>query len=488
MTELAGSGRKLRLWEAVAVSVGFMAPVLAMALNGIGIAALVGKAVPLVFVVAFVGVGLVAYGFVRLTAHFNHAGSLYGLAGATIGPRAGFFGGFALLGTYLFFAACTLAACGVFYDAWVDQLGVEALRLPWIVVALACAVVVALLNLRESRVTARILFVIGAVGIVLMLVLAVTIVVKVLTGSPDAPAGQTLDPSVFSFDSTTLGAVMTASVFAFLSWAGFESCASLGEETDNPRRAIPLSLIGAVAACGVLYVVMMFAQTIGFGTDAAGVEAFAGASSSLTDLASKYLGAGFSVLLAFSAFVVAFASTLSSTAAASRLVFALARDGFGPKALATVNTKTGAPGVAVLTTVGIAGLLAVALALFGIGAFDVYYWYATIAVLCMLVAYAVASIGVIRFTLSGRGHIPRWELIVPLLGIGYLVFVFIQQSLGQEPPYSWFPWIAGAWCLLGLVVVLVRPELANRIGARLTDELVATGADESEIDRKTSGE
>jgi amino acid transporter len=200
------------------------------------------------------------------------------------------------------------------------------------------------------------------------------------------------------------------------------------------------------------------------------------------------MGAGFSVLLAFSAFVVAFASTLSSTAAASRLVFALARDGFGPKVLATVDRSTGAPRVAVLTTVGIAGLLAIALAVFSVGAFDVYYWYATIAVLCMLVAYAVASIGVIVFTLSGRGHIPRWELIVPLLGIGYLGFVYIQQSLGQEPPYSWFPWIAGAWCLLGVVVILTRPDLANRIGSRLTDELVATGADQSEIDRKTAGE
>lgn len=486
MTEVERPRRKLRLWEAIAVSVGFMAPVLAMALNGIGVAGLVGKAVPLVFVVAFAGVALVAYGFVRLTAHFNHAGSLYGLAGATIGPRAGFFGGFALLGTYLFFAACTLAACGVFYDAWVDQLGAEWMRLPWIVVALAAAVVVTLLNLRESRITARILLVIGAAGILLMLVLAAIIVVKVSAGAPQAPRGQTLDFSVFSFDSTTFGAVMTASVFAFLSWAGFESCASLGEETDNPRRAIPRSLIGAVAACGVIYVVMMFAQTIGFGTDEKGVEAFANASSSLTDLATRYVGTGFSLLLAFSAFVVAFASTLSSTAAASRLVFALARDGFGPKVLGTSNPRTGAPGPAVLATVVVVSVLAIFLAAIGTSAFDTYYWYATIAVLCMLVAYTVASVGVIIFTLSGRANIPRWELVLPVLGIAYLVFVYVKQSTGQVSPYTWFPWIAGAWCLLGLVVVLVRPDLAQRIGAGLTDELAATGSDEDELKKPSN--
>ncbi|MGC7407446.1 APC family permease, partial [Pandoraea pneumonica] len=80
--------------------------VMAMSLNGIGIAGLVGTAVPFTFLVSFVGTLLVAYAFVRLTRHFTHAGSVYALSGVTLGPRAGFFGGFALLGTYLFFAAC----------------------------------------------------------------------------------------------------------------------------------------------------------------------------------------------------------------------------------------------------------------------------------------------------------------------------------------------------------------------------------------------
>jgi amino acid transporter len=286
---------------------------------------------------------------------------------------------------------------------------------------------------------------------------------------------------VFTLDDTTFGAVMTASVFAFLSWAGFESCASLGEETANPRRAIPLSLIGAVGVCGIIYVLIMYAQTIGFGTSAAGIEAFSTSTSSLTALATTYVGSWFSVALSLSAFVVAFASTLSSTAAASRLVFALARDGFGPAWLAGIDRKTGAPRAAVLAVVGLATTLTVLLAMFGVSAFDAYYWYATIAVLCMLVAYAVASAGVIVFTVSGRGRIPRWELIVPLLAIGYLGFVYLRQATGQEPPYTYFPWIAGAWCLVGLGVVIARPQLAQRIGGRLSDELTAVGADRDEI-------
>jgi hypothetical protein len=151
--------RKLKLWEALALSVGLMGPTLAMGLNGPGVSATVGKAVPLVFVLGLAGVGLVGYGFWRLTRHINHAGSVYALAGATIGPRAGFFGGFALLATYLFFLVCTNAAVAVFTHAFMQQLGIADSG-PWIVFAVLSAVGIALLNARDTRITARTLLVI----------------------------------------------------------------------------------------------------------------------------------------------------------------------------------------------------------------------------------------------------------------------------------------------------------------------------------------
>ncbi|MBP8919384.1 MAG: APC family permease [Micropruina sp.] len=459
---------KLRLWQAIAISVGFMAPVLAMSLNGIGVAAMVGPSVPLVFVIAFAGVGAVAYGFVRLTSYFNHAGSIYGLVGITVGPRAGFFGGWALLGTYVFFAACTLASCGVFFEAFLQQLGITGAP-HWLIVSLLCAAVVLALNIRESAMAANVLLAIGGVGIAAMLILAAIILGR--AGSGTAPGGQRIDlvSTFVPADGVSFGTLMAASVFAFLSWAGFESCSSLGEETENPRRNIPRAIAGAVVLGGLLYVLMMFAQTIGFGTDAAGMEAFAGSNSSISDLAAAYVGEWFAVILAFCALMVALASTIGSTAAAGRLLYALARDGFGPKQLGVLS-KHGVPGNAVICVVVLAFALCAGLGVAGVGAFDAYYWYATIAVLCMLVAYSVASAGVIYFTLKGNNTIPTWEIVIPVLGICYLLYVYSQQ-LGTEYPYTLFPWIAGAWCLIGLAVVLLAPSIAQRVGARLTEEL-----------------
>src|SRR5437870_6503144 len=98
--------RELRFWEAIALSIGIMVPTAAMALNGVAPAGLVGRAVPLAFLFAAIAIGLISYSFVRLTSFFNHAGSTYALAGATLGARAGFFAGRALLPTY----SCCVAA------------------------------------------------------------------------------------------------------------------------------------------------------------------------------------------------------------------------------------------------------------------------------------------------------------------------------------------------------------------------------------------
>src|SRR5256714_11150225 len=79
--------RELRFMETASVSVGVMAPTLAMSVTGVAAVAALGRAAPLAFAVAALGVGLVAYGFVRLAGEFSHAGSVYAFVGNTLGPR-----------------------------------------------------------------------------------------------------------------------------------------------------------------------------------------------------------------------------------------------------------------------------------------------------------------------------------------------------------------------------------------------------------------
>src|SRR5882757_2773992 len=99
--------RGLNIWEAIGISVALMAPSMAANINPQATAGSVGRAVPLAFALATVGVLLVAYAFVRLCQHYHHAGSVYGFVGVTLGPRTGVIAGWALLGTYTFYGVVT---------------------------------------------------------------------------------------------------------------------------------------------------------------------------------------------------------------------------------------------------------------------------------------------------------------------------------------------------------------------------------------------
>src|SRR5689334_15576413 len=343
--------RRLPFWVALALSVATVGPTLAMSGNGQGLIGTVGKSIPLVFLIGLVGVSLVGYSFVRLTRHLNHAGSSYGLVGGTIGPRAGFFSGFAMLGAYVGFAIGTLALTAAFTNAFIAQLQPDdetPYQVPWPAVVVVGAIISFLLAGRDIRLLAKILLVIEGIGILSMVVLVVVIFAK------GGASTTGIDFSVFTFDGVSASAVLSGVVAAFLSWAGFEACASMGEETDDPGRNIPRALAGTLILTGVLFVVVMFAQVIGFGTDAAGLEAFQGSGNTLGDLGSSYVGQWFSLLIIFTATVAAFGCHLATSATSGRMLYAFGRDGFGPKALAHIHEGTGGPRFATWLVVGVA--------------------------------------------------------------------------------------------------------------------------------------
>src|SRR3954447_5145048 len=137
-----GLRRQLRFVEAIALSLAIMAPTAAMALNGTAGAGLIARAAPLAFLIATSGVMFGSYGFVRLTRWFNSAGSVFALAGATLGPRAGFFAGFALMATYTLFTIASGAEVGLFGTSFLDGIGVH--DVSWLLVALIAMAGVAL--------------------------------------------------------------------------------------------------------------------------------------------------------------------------------------------------------------------------------------------------------------------------------------------------------------------------------------------------------
>ncbi len=217
---------------------------------------------PLLFIVATIGVFLVSYGFVRLSAHYAHAGSVYAFSGATLGPQAGFFAGWALLGTYLAFTVGVGGGDRPLLRRVPERHRASGPAPEWVVIALGAAVLIGLLAYGDIKVTTRALLSMEAISVTLIIMLMVVIFAKLIGGT--APGHGDISRDVFSLpEGVGRGAFGLGAVLAFLSFAGFEGAAALGEETSNPKREIPRAIRNAVLAAGIFYIVCMLAQTLG---------------------------------------------------------------------------------------------------------------------------------------------------------------------------------------------------------------------------------
>src|SRR3954451_22426678 len=189
--------RELNIWEAVGISLALMAPSMAANINPQGTALQIGRAVPLGFVLATVGVLLVAYGFVRLSQQFHHAGSVYAFVGVTLGPRAGVFAGWALMGTYTFYTCVTTMAAGIFGATFLDTVGIWNNHPLWSEFLIGFLALGGgfLLASFPARSAPRLLVSIEGVTLMLIIVVATVILGKILGG--DTPGNQSFTLDVF---------------------------------------------------------------------------------------------------------------------------------------------------------------------------------------------------------------------------------------------------------------------------------------------------
>ncbi|MBO2463961.1 APC family permease [Actinomadura violacea] len=244
--------------DAAAFSIGLIGPVGAMAVNGVGAAGILGSGAAWAFIFALLGVALVAYGFIHLSRHIAHGGSVYGLVGVTIGPRTGFVAGGALAFAYLTIGAGSTIAIGMYLGQALREMGLG--EPDWLLVGLVSVAIVGALSFTEMRVVTKALLVVEFLGAALVIILALVIFVRLGTGG--GPQGQHFTWDVLKLpagvDTSAIGA---AAVFGFLAFAGFEGAASLGEETINPKREVPRAIIIAVAVVAAFYLLTVIAQT-----------------------------------------------------------------------------------------------------------------------------------------------------------------------------------------------------------------------------------
>jgi amino acid transporter len=442
--------RTLGVVAVLAVAVATGAPSEGVAINPQGAAGLVGRAIPLTLIIAVFGVFCVWYGFIRLSQYFNHAGSAYALAGATLGPRAGVVAGWTLFGAYSAYAIINFMGTGIFGAAFLNDIGihVSGTSAPWIIGAIgalgACALAVL-----PIRVVGRTLFSAEVATVVLILILTAIVLIKIIAGS--APDGQPFTLNMFTLPSGVhTSDLFLGVVFGFLYFAGFESAATLGEETENPRKNIPRALLAVAALGAVFFIFTVSVLLMGYGTDANGIKNLLAAPSTIGVLADNYVGTWLGTIVTF---------------------------GIG---LGKVHPRTGTPmtaSVVVLVFGLVVGL--VIRVLWTNVPLELFAWVASTGTLGLLVVYLMVTFGTMRFLFFSEKRLaPMYELAVPIAAV-IVVCYTLYRSIFPVPdgPARYFPYVAGAWILIAVVVVFAAPSIARGVGERLSRDEGIVDAD-----------
>ena len=350
----------------------------------------------------------------------------------------------------------------IFGRAFLDATGL-AHDADWYPLALAAWAVIWFLAARGVRPTTRSVLAFEVVSVCLILVLMGVIFWRLVAGT--APGGQTLSGEVFVLPpGVGVSTLALAATAGFLAFAGFESAGSLGEESVVPTRMIPRAIVTAVAFGAVFYVACVTAQSLGFGTDAAGVSAFRHSQAPLGELAQRYVGTPLASLLDLGAVLSALGAGLGGVTVAARMMFAFGRDGLAARRLSGVSAATGVPrrALAVEMLFGLALLTAFRLA--GTSALNVFFYLATIGVLSLLVMYVLTNVAAARHL----GRRSLWQVVAPAGGVLIAGFV-LYHNVWPVPaaPYEFFPYLVLGWLAAGLIATAVIPGFSQKVDVGL---------------------
>ncbi|QJX01090.1 APC family permease [Frigoriglobus tundricola] len=445
----------------IALAAAAMAPALAVVLNAPAAAPAAGGALPLSFLLAFVVCLLVGNTVVTFARRLPpSAGSFYAYNARGLGAGGGFVTGWLLAFGYAVLAPGLFTALGDFAAAYARTgLGIEA---PWWCFSLAGLALVVGLSLRSVRASVRVDLVLLVVELGVFMLLAGIVLYHV--GGERTLAGFSVRASPSGWSGVGVGVV-----FGILSFIGFDAAATLGEETRDARRTVPLAVGGTLAVCGLFYLVTVSAMATGDLSDPNPFLALARTHAPWLEHAVALCG----VACLFSCFLAVHTTT-------ARIVFAMGRDRVLPGVLGRVHPRWHSPHVAVCAQG--AFTLAVGLPLgvwLGPGPAGAYGFTGAVGAVAIILVWMLGGIALIRYSVRAGGYSPVRHIVVPMVGVLALAYPLwavadADDAPGQMYRSYWVPAVVLAWLVVGLLVYLglrlKAPHKLRAVGSALADE------------------
>ena len=415
-----------------------------------------GPAVLLSFAIAALGCLFAGLCYAEFASMIPESGSSYTYAYATMGRFMAWFIGWNMVLEYLaagstvavgwsgylvsFLSHFGIAIPSQLTNAPLAGTGLEALHYTGAFFNLPAVALIGALTfflLAGVRETARFndLMVLIKVGVVLLVIFFGLGYVRFENLTPFIP------PNNGHWGHFGVSGILAASGIIFFSFVGFESVSVAAQEAKNPRRDLPIGILGSLAVCTGLYILMALVLTgiTDWRTlDVANPVSFAVSKIPGLQWLSMPIDIGAIVGLASVTFVSLYGQ--------SRIFYAMARDGFLPPAFARVHARSRTPHIGTIATSVVAALLA---AIFPL---DILAELVSVGTLLAFIAVCVGVL-ILRVT-APRAHrrfrIPFVWLIAPA---GTVVCAGMMVSLFISSPDT--AWRLVVWTALGIAIYFV---------------------------------
>ncbi|MFB6455951.1 amino acid permease [Chitinophaga sp. Hz27] len=455
--------RTLNGFQLVMLGLGIIIGAGLFSLTGLAAANHAGPAVTLSFIVAAVGCAFAGLCYAEFASMIPVAGSAYTYAYTTMGELFAWIIGWDLVLEFSVGAATVaiswsnylvkfLANYNIYlperwlhspFESFTAQSGAQISG----ILNLPAALVVVLMSLILIRGTKG-----SAIwnAVVVSLKVGVVLVFIALGWKYIQPANLTpyIPPNTGKFGEFGISGIFRGAGIVFFVFLGFDIISTAAQETKNPRKNMPIGILGSLAICTVLFI--LFAHVM---TGLAPYTAFkdSGAPVAIAIANTPYHWLGQAILLAI---IVGYTSViLVDLLGQSRVFYAMSRDGLLPKIFSDIHPRYRTPWKSNILFCVFIGLFAAFVPLRVVGEMTSIGTLLAFVIVC-------AGVWIMRYTMpdAPRAFRTPWVPVVPILGIVSCLTMMVSLPLD-----TWLRLII--WMAIGMVIYFGYGKKNSRVRA-----------------------